>query len=449
MSGAGDWGTNKARNRLQKDTPGQKVGEEKMEPFKLDGRTKAFKEKVKKLAYKKQKLNAQAIKLLDPKDFDNPLKGYPYNERMTKEHSEELIAFVKNANEAGVEPTELMDAVQNWMTIKGYTQVKEELDENFDKDPDIKKISMATNLFAKDELVKLKDFIAKNKLDKKKIVKDLDKKKNQLQHIRDVILNPSKKSRLAPKIIQNYKEDLDEQWGVENPYLRYDNDKLKKLKTQHKDNYGKLKNKIGKMMGVGGAAPQGLKDELKDLERKIKQVEDAIKMKPFVKKESKDIQSFGQFNEAKVTMAKLKPGMTFDVIHKGRSARNFGVNGQNVYGGKVKVLGMGNVPFKKKAEKKHVFAKDLKDAQNKFRDIWNKEEIRYGYFGSSLGRIKAFFNAIAAESEGKKIPYGHTCWIWEVIEGENKGTISYCFISFDEKWEVVFLNKATEFELIS
>lgn len=136
MSGAGDWGTDKARNRLQKDTPGQKVGEEKMEPFKLDGRTKAFKEKVKKLAYKKQKLNAQAIKLLDPKDFDNPLKGYPYNERMTKEHSEELMAFVQNANEAGIEPTELMDAVENWMAIKGYTQVKEEseLDEDWRKD---------------------------------------------------------------------------------------------------------------------------------------------------------------------------------------------------------------------------------------------------------------------------------------------------------------------------
>jgi hypothetical protein len=314
MSGAGDWGTDKARNRLQKDTPGQKVGEEKMEPFKLDGRTKAFKEKVKKLAYSKKKLNAQAIKLIDPKNIENPLKGYPYNERMTKEHSEELMAFVKNANEAGVEPTELMDAVENWMAIKGYTQVKEE-------------------------------------------------------------------------------SGLDEEEAVEEETV-----------------------------------------EEADLR---------------AKRESKDMQSFSQFNEAKVTMAKLKPGMTFEVIHKGRSARNFGVNGENVYGGKVKVLGMGNVPFKKKAEKKHVFAKDMKDAQNKFRDIWNKEEIRYGYFGSSLGRIKAFFNAIAAESEGKKIPYGHTCWIWEVIEGENKGFISYCFISFDEKWEVVFLNKATEFELIS
>ena len=126
MSGAGDWGTDKARKRLQTDTPGQKVGEEKMEPFKLDGRTKEFKEKVKKLAYSKKKLNAQAIKLLDPKNIENPLKGYPYNERMTKEHSEELMAFVKNANEAGVEPTELMDAVENWMSLKGYTQVKEE-----------------------------------------------------------------------------------------------------------------------------------------------------------------------------------------------------------------------------------------------------------------------------------------------------------------------------------
>lgn len=154
-------------------------------------------------------------------------------------------------------------------------------------------------------------------------------------------------------------------------------------------------------------------------------------------------------SEGKVSMAKLSPGMKFNVIHSGRSARNYGVNGQDVYGGRVQVLGMGNVPYKKRAEKKHVFAKDYKDAQKKFRDIWDTEEIKYGYFGSALGRLKAFFQAIAAESDGKKIPYGHACWIWQVIEGENKGEISYCFISYDEKWEVVFLNKATEFTLES
>lgn len=161
------------------------------------------------------------------------------------------------------------------------------------------------------------------------------------------------------------------------------------------------------------------------------------------------MKSFNQFNEGKVTMAQLRPGMTVDVIHKGRSARNYGVNGESVYGGKVKVLGMGIVPSGKHAEKKHVIANDYKDAQRKFKHIWDTEEIRYGYFGGAMGRLKAFFQAISAESGGKKIPYGHTCWIWEVIEGKNKGFISYCFVSYDDKWEVVFLNKSTEFELVS
>ena len=77
MSGAGDWGTDKARGKLQSDTPGQNIKRKtemkntKIETFKnysdgvadeaasevkkLDARTKAFKEKVAKLAYKNQK----------------------------------------------------------------------------------------------------------------------------------------------------------------------------------------------------------------------------------------------------------------------------------------------------------------------------------------------------------------------------------------------------------
>ena len=61
--------------------------------------------------------------------------------------------------------------------------------------------------------------------------------------------------------------------------------------------------------------------------------------------------------------------------------------------------------------------------------------------------MKAFFQAIAAESGGKKIPYGHVCWIWKIIEGPNKGDISYCYISSDDEWEVRYLNKGTEFIL--
>jgi len=160
-------------------------------------------------------------------------------------------------------------------------------------------------------------------------------------------------------------------------------------------------------------------------------------------------ESIQELQEAKVSIAKLKPGLKLNVIHDGKSARNYGVNGENVYSGKVQVLGMGNVPMGKPAKDSHVFAKDYKDAQNKFRDVWNKEEIRYGRFWNAQSRMRAFFQAIAAESDGKKIPYGWTCWIWKIIEGPNKGKISYCFIDSDDKWSVVFLNKSTNFRLES
>ena len=65
-----------------------------------------------------------------------------------------------------------------------------------------------------------------------------------------------------------------------------------------------------------------------------------------------------ELNEAKVTMSKLKPGLRVDVIHAGRSARNYGVKDQNVYQGKVQVLGLGIVPYKTKADKRHVIGSD-------------------------------------------------------------------------------------------
>ena len=49
----------------------------------------------------------------------------------------------------------------------------------------------------------------------------------------------------------------------------------------------------------------------------------------------KDFFKFRQeLTEGRVTMAKLKPGMKVSVIHKGRSAKNYGVDGEDVYGGK-------------------------------------------------------------------------------------------------------------------
>ena len=89
----------------------------------IDARTKEFREKVAKLAYKKQKnLQAQFPKLLDISQIDNPLKGFPYNERMTKEHTEELMDLLKTANGTDMSHEELMDSMTNWMVAKGYTK---------------------------------------------------------------------------------------------------------------------------------------------------------------------------------------------------------------------------------------------------------------------------------------------------------------------------------------
>lgn len=89
----------------------------------IDGRTKAFREKVAKLAYKKNKvLKAQFPQLLDISKIDNPLKGFPYNEKMTKEHSEELMNLLKVASGTGMSHQELMDSMTNWMEAKGYTK---------------------------------------------------------------------------------------------------------------------------------------------------------------------------------------------------------------------------------------------------------------------------------------------------------------------------------------
>ena len=152
-------------------------------------------------------------------------------------------------------------------------------------------------------------------------------------------------------------------------------------------------------------------------------------------------------NEGKVTMSKLKPNLKVNVIHTGRSARNYGIKDENVYGGKVKVLGVGIVPYETRANKRHIVGSDYKDVQKKYNTIWKSDDFRYGQYWNSLDKMNHFFNLISQED--RKFKPGFTCWLWEVIEGKNKGIVDYCYISSDDKWEVTFLNKSTEFILMS
>ena len=91
-----------------------------------------------------------------------------------------------------------------------------------------------------------------------------------------------------------------------------------------------------------------------------------------------------------------------------------------------------------------IVGKDWKDLQNKYSDIWKSEDVMDGRFFNANGK-KNFFMELIAKKE--KMKPGWTCWIWEVIEGENKRTLSYCFIDRDDAWSVTFLNKSTEFIL--
>tara|TARA_E500000081_G_scaffold15067_2_gene18460 strand:+ start:4004 stop:4495 length:492 start_codon:yes stop_codon:yes gene_type:complete len=152
-------------------------------------------------------------------------------------------------------------------------------------------------------------------------------------------------------------------------------------------------------------------------------------------------------NEGKVTIAKLRPGLTVTPMWKGRSAKNYGISGMPVYDGKVKVLGMGIVPFGKKADKRMVIGKDYKDLQTKYKDIWKSDEIQYGRYWNARNKMKAFFSAIAQSD--KKLKDGWVCWIWEVVDGPDKGMVHYCFIDSDDRWSIAFLNKSAEFEMIT
>tara|TARA_B100000927_G_scaffold277994_1_gene260157 strand:+ start:1749 stop:2243 length:495 start_codon:yes stop_codon:yes gene_type:complete len=159
------------------------------------------------------------------------------------------------------------------------------------------------------------------------------------------------------------------------------------------------------------------------------------------------LKKYIQLNEAKVSISKLAAGMKVNVIHSGRSARNYGIKDENVYGGKVQVLGIGMIPYKKSAKPNMVLAKDMKELKKKYEKVFKSEEILYGNFYNARHRLKAAFNEIAEAD--RRVKPGFGAYIWKVIEGENKGLVDYCYIGNDrdDSWEVRFLNKSTQFIL--
>lgn len=151
--------------------------------------------------------------------------------------------------------------------------------------------------------------------------------------------------------------------------------------------------------------------------------------------------------EGKVSITKLKKGMKVNVIHSGRDAKNYGIKDVNVYGGKVQVMGFGIIPFKKLAERKYILADDLDSFKKKYENVFKSEEIKHGSFWNARHRLMSAFYKVGEED--KRVKPGFGAYIWQVIEGENKGKFSYCYIGNDNNnnWEVRFLNKSTQFVL--
>ena len=93
---------------------------------------------------------------------------------------------------------------------------------------------------------------------------------------------------------------------VKNPYKAYDSEKLQRLKKNMRDNVANLTQRIRKR---AGNASQSLKDELKDLERKSKLIDLALK----------DVNQRKQDQKDKIQLARsyAKPGSSFHSKYRG------------------------------------------------------------------------------------------------------------------------------------
>ncbi len=88
-------------------------------------------------------------------------------------------------------------------------------------------------------------------------------------------------SRPKPKTAKDhddeYERTLRMSEDVKNPYTRYDSQKLQQLKKKMRDNVANLTQRVRMRNTLSGNASQSMKDELKDLERKSKLIDLALR----------------------------------------------------------------------------------------------------------------------------------------------------------------------------
>lgn len=92
----------------------------------------------------------------------------------------------------------------------------------------------------------------------------------------DTLNDLIKQGKLPKHLALNPGGLKEEQWGSDNPYKKYKNDpdRLKRILKKHQEAEGSMRNRIRKFVG---SAPSGLKDELRDIEKRIKQIQDVMR----------------------------------------------------------------------------------------------------------------------------------------------------------------------------
>jgi len=176
-------------------------------------------------------------------------------------------------------------------------------------------------------------------------------------------------------------------------------------------------------------------------------------------------------SEGKISMATLKKGDKVQMRFKGRGAKNQGFkNGDNPYGegNKIQILGFGTVKRGAKATAKNAIFNSVADFKTKWKEElkanirnhpsqeeaedWERDLSGY----TAAEKLDKNINHIIDQSNGKgtstgkklKAASGWTCYIYKVLDGENKGDISYVHVSDDGSW-TKYWDTDTEFWLES
>lgn len=118
---------------------------------------------------------------------------------------------------------------------------------------------------------------------------------------------------------KNEEVELDEaQWGADNPYKKYKNDpeRLRRMLKKNQDAAANMRNRISKFMG---SSPQGLKDELKDIENRVKQIKDVMREEVELDEGKDGVDQHPEVRKRYDAMRKTKP----DTDERKRAVRAF------------------------------------------------------------------------------------------------------------------------------